>query len=167
MQLFHRGGATQKRRARYDSSRRCKMYVSQPKQVPATTPVSAGVWNTVGSSGKATAVPAPAARAPAAAAAVSVPKPNGASAIKVPTTPKPAAAARIDDTPPPPSNDFVKWLGDSLKGLNSSVNGTRLPDPLFHSLKLIFDRLQWKKYSQCCCRSPWTRIHPQSSSLQR
>jgi hypothetical protein len=29
----------------------------------------------------------------------------------------------LPDDPVPPSHDFLKWLSDSLKGLNSTVNG--------------------------------------------
>ena len=30
---------------------------------------------------------------------------------------------KADDITETPSHDFLKWLSDSLKGLNSSVNG--------------------------------------------
>lgn len=66
----------------------------------------------------------PAPRVPAVTAPSSAPRVNGGPAAKVSATPRPATIARVDDTPPTPSNDFVKWVGDSLKGLNSSVNGT-------------------------------------------
>ncbi|CDO70929.1 hypothetical protein BN946_scf184829.g37 [Trametes cinnabarina] len=95
-----------------------------------------GAWTTVGSGGKtaATAVTAtrpvattaaPAKPAPATPAAVASPAPRPTAAA----TPRPAAVA-LKSTPSKedngvvsgPSLEFLKWLSDALKGLNSSVN---------------------------------------------
>jgi len=38
------------------------------------------------------------------------------------TAPKPAASPRVEEFPIIPSNDFLKWMAESLKGLNNSVN---------------------------------------------
>lgn len=44
---------------------------------------------------------------------------NGSALAKAPSsTPK------IDEFPPAPSHDFLRWLTESLKGLNNSVNGS-------------------------------------------
>ncbi|KAI8983348.1 hypothetical protein BD414DRAFT_490651 [Trametes punicea] len=98
---------------------------------------SGGAWTTVGAGGKTSAVAAAAARpaatpaasaktvptAPAASSPAAAPRPTASA------TPRPAAVA-LKSTPskeesnvaPGPSLEFLKWLGDSLKGLNSSVN---------------------------------------------
>jgi PERQ amino acid-rich with GYF domain-containing protein len=49
---------------------------------------------------------------------------NGPTASRLISAPKSASIPRVDETPVPPSHDFLKWLSDSLKGLNSSVNCT-------------------------------------------
>ncbi|CAL1696731.1 unnamed protein product [Somion occarium] len=107
------------------------------KTVPSSQ--SGGVWTTVGSSGKATAPPAVAATiarpmiTPTASKgsiptspAISTPSRSAAS----PARPSPAvtvaskvvaSSPRMEEAPPP-SSDFLKWLSESLKGLNSSVN---------------------------------------------
>jgi len=96
------------------------------------TPVLPGpAWTTVGSSGKA-AVTAPPAR-PAAVtsssalsvAPASSSRPGNATPIspRPAVTPKPATATpKTEDAPVNPSHEFLRWLGDSLKGLNSTVN---------------------------------------------
>ncbi|KAJ7102390.1 hypothetical protein B0H15DRAFT_814411 [Mycena belliarum] len=71
--------------------------------------------------------PAPApARPPAAPAAPStstpVPRANGAVAPRAAPVPVKAPAPRVEDHPATASHEFVRWLNDSLKGLNSSVN---------------------------------------------
>ncbi|KAI0651428.1 hypothetical protein C8Q79DRAFT_899047 [Trametes meyenii] len=98
-------------------------------------PQVGGAWTTVGSGGKTSAAavaarPAGTAATPAKAApttttvASPAPAPRAAAA-----TPRPAAVA-LKSTPskeessvaPGPSLEFLKWISDSLKGLNSSVN---------------------------------------------
>ncbi len=37
----------------------------------------------------------------------------------------PSSTPKIDESPAP-SHDFLRWLTDSLKGLNNSVNGARI-----------------------------------------
>ncbi|KAG1885669.1 hypothetical protein F4604DRAFT_1727521 [Suillus subluteus] len=84
------------------------------KVVPSAQGPSGGAWTTVGANGKTNApvpapVPAPAS-APAPAPAPSAP------------TPRPNGITRVDDTPVTSTHDFLKWLSDTLKGLNNSVN---------------------------------------------
>ncbi|KAI6133241.1 hypothetical protein EDD16DRAFT_1530688 [Pisolithus croceorrhizus] len=77
------------------------------------------------------APPRPAATTPGSAAATSspaaAPRQNGAvarpaAAVATSVPIKTAAAPRVEDFPVTPSHDFLKWLSDSLKGLNNSVN---------------------------------------------
>ncbi|OJT13217.1 GYF domain-containing protein mpd2 [Trametes pubescens] len=109
----------------------------------AAAPVQVGgAWTTVGSGGKVSAVATP----PAVAAVARPTATPVVSSKAVPTvvaaaspvvTPRPAAAvtprpvaAVLKATPskednsiaPGPSLEFLKWMSDSLKGLNSSVN---------------------------------------------
>jgi hypothetical protein len=42
--------------------------------------------------------------------------------------------AVVNDVPEAPSHDFLKWISDSLKGLNSSVNGMCSPFQWFMPL---------------------------------
>ncbi|KAI0358935.1 hypothetical protein OH77DRAFT_1448163 [Trametes cingulata] len=95
---------------------------------------SGGAWTTVGAGGKASAATVAAARPAATPGASTKSVPTVAAASPAPAarpaaTPRPAAVA-LKSTPskdesavaPGPSLEFLKWLGDSLKGLNSSVN---------------------------------------------
>ncbi|KAI0090042.1 hypothetical protein BDY19DRAFT_942078 [Irpex rosettiformis] len=109
----------------------------------ATPPVqTGGAWTTVGASGKANTATAPV--RPAISTAPPVTKP--ASAVSTPTLTAASIAARSpavttptrspvvtaaiklappapkDETPAPPSHEFLKWMADALKGLNSTVN---------------------------------------------
>ncbi|KAI0666236.1 hypothetical protein C8Q78DRAFT_1109225 [Trametes maxima] len=94
-----------------------------------------GAWTTVGSGGKTSAAaiaarpaatPVTPAKAAPVAAAVASPAP---ATRPTAATPRPAAVA-LKSTPskeessvaPGPSLEFLKWISDSLKGLNSSVN---------------------------------------------
>ncbi|KAI0761683.1 hypothetical protein BD413DRAFT_238921 [Trametes elegans] len=103
---------------------------------PATPGQQAGgAWTTVGSGGKTAAAAVAAARptAPPTASAKAVPTSASATPAATQraaaTTPRPAAAV-LKATPskeesniaPGPSLEFLKWMSDSLKGLNSSVN---------------------------------------------
>lgn len=99
-----------------------------------STPVPPGpAWTTVGSSGKSAAVTAPPARLPAVSTpstlGVILPpssaRPGNGTPVspRPPGTPKSAAAPlKPEEIPVNPSHEFLRWLGDSLKGLNSSVN---------------------------------------------
>lgn len=100
--------------------------------------VVGGAWTTVGPKAP---IPAAAPARPPMASVVSsspaisvlpsVARANGAPAAARPATsatPKPAPiASSKDEFPVPPSQDFMKWLGDSLKGLNNAVNCTFNP----------------------------------------
>lgn len=95
------------------------------------------VWTTVGPSGK-TSSPAvapvrPGAQlAPALATVSSSSVAKGAGLPVQRTAASPALKTRpaaVHDVPETPSHEFLKWVSDSLKGLNSAVNGKcpRLP----------------------------------------
>ncbi|KIO05120.1 hypothetical protein M404DRAFT_141941, partial [Pisolithus tinctorius Marx 270] len=106
-----------------------------------------GAWTTIGANGKpATPVAAPpqpaatTATTPGSTVAVgspaTVPRQHGAAtrpgmsaAMLSPT--KPAATPHVEDSPVTPSNDFLKRLSDSLKGLNSSINLEEITSMLF------------------------------------
>lgn len=49
-------------------------------------------------------------------------RPNGTATRQAVATTVKVATPRAEDFPITPSHDFLKWLGESLKGLNSSVN---------------------------------------------
>lgn len=49
-------------------------------------------------------------------------RPNGTATRQAAATTVKVATPRVEDFPITPSHDFLKWLGESLKGLNSSVN---------------------------------------------
>ena len=95
-----------------------------------TPPVTPGpAWATVGANGKTSVVPQH-----ARPAVVVSPPPGPSLATKPPTngttpslrSPAPAkvvtSVVKHEDTAANPSLDFLKWLTDSLKGLNQSVN---------------------------------------------
>ncbi|KAI5991600.1 hypothetical protein EDD15DRAFT_2388561 [Pisolithus albus] len=105
------------------------------KTAPSTQVTGSSAWTTVGANGKAAtpvaAPPRPAATIPATAAATGPPavasRQNGAAtrpatAVATSAPIKSVATPRVEDFPVTPSHDFLKWLSDSLKGLNSSVN---------------------------------------------
>ncbi|CUA68164.1 GYF domain-containing protein mpd2 [Schizosaccharomyces pombe 972h-] [Rhizoctonia solani] len=105
-----------------------RAYAESAKNVATTAP--GGAWTTVGPQGKSN-LPTPAVRQPsttsAGAAATravpgsSAPRPtSSASNATQPTSAaaKPAKPTASDETPMPPSLDFLKWLKESLKGLN-------------------------------------------------
>jgi len=95
-------------------------------------PLVGGAWTTIGANGKATA--AAVAASPAGRPTLtpstsigSVASSRGTAtttATRLPVLPAkgPSVAPKADDTPVAPSPDFMKWLNDSLKQLNSSVN---------------------------------------------
>ncbi|KAL0950663.1 hypothetical protein HGRIS_007448 [Hohenbuehelia grisea] len=104
------------------------------KTTPVATPPAGGsAWTVVGAGGKAPAVAVPARPALSqqpshlsTSAASSAPRANGVPATRPTVAAAVAksvpASARVEDYPVTPSHDFLKWLSDSLKGLNSSVN---------------------------------------------
>ncbi|KAI1786298.1 hypothetical protein LXA43DRAFT_1034392 [Ganoderma leucocontextum] len=111
------------------------LIVPQPTTLP-----TGGAWTTVGSNGKTAVATIAAAPRPAvtpAASAKAVPTVSvvaSSGSTSRPSTavaaPRPAGVAvksstsSKDESPaaPGPSLEFLKWMGDSLKGLNNSVN---------------------------------------------
>jgi len=98
-------------------------------KTPTVTPSPA--WTTVGANGKSSVVsqhvrPAVVVSSPPIPSLATRPPTNGASPS--PRSPAPAKvvtpAAKHEDAAANPSLDFLKWLSDSLKGLNQSVNRT-------------------------------------------
>ncbi|KAJ3983366.1 hypothetical protein F5890DRAFT_1442875 [Lentinula detonsa] len=95
---------------------------------------SGNAWTTVGPSGKQTPVGATPTRPPATPAAAaatssaSITRVNGAAArpTLAPVTKTPANNAKVDDFPVAPSTEFLKWLAESLKGLNNTVNAEEI-----------------------------------------
>ncbi|KAF8213572.1 hypothetical protein K438DRAFT_1661780 [Mycena galopus ATCC 62051] len=95
---------------------------STTKAPPAPAPGAA--WTTVGAPKPANPAPAPVRPpiAPAASAtSTSVPRANGVAAPRPAPAPAKAPAPRVEE-PATASHEFVRWLNDSLKGLNTSVN---------------------------------------------
>ncbi|KAI0271623.1 hypothetical protein BC834DRAFT_860468 [Gloeopeniophorella convolvens] len=101
-----------------------------------TTPVPSvgGAWTTVGANGKTTPAAVVAAPAPrptitpsSSVASVAASSSRGSIAVSAARSPVPPAkvvpvAPKVDDLPIAPSPEFMKWLNDSLKQLNSTVN---------------------------------------------
>ncbi|TDL28916.1 hypothetical protein BD410DRAFT_252651 [Rickenella mellea] len=128
-----------------------RAYADSTAKVASPVQAAGGAWTTVGSGGKPSAVTTPVHTPPVGTAArpaivtqvsststVSQPQPapsrqvNGAAppvrpatsaqaASKVATTSK-AATPKVDEEPAAPTPDFMRWLRDSLRGLNSSVS---------------------------------------------
>lgn len=100
---------------------------------PTTTPFASSsnnAWTTVGPSGKASVVLTstlrPSAPASSGVTVSAVPRVSSSPVHKTPPAPtlKTRPSANKSDTlNETPSHEFLKWLSDSLKGLNSSVNG--------------------------------------------
>ncbi|KAJ6574666.1 hypothetical protein B0H19DRAFT_1125145 [Mycena capillaripes] len=88
-------------------------------------PAQGAAWTTVGANKSVNPAPAPV-RPPIAAAAsstsTSVPRANGVAAPRPAPAPAKAPAPRVEEYPATASHEFVRWLNDSLKGLNNSVN---------------------------------------------
>ncbi|KAJ1309612.1 hypothetical protein OPQ81_006384 [Rhizoctonia solani] len=102
-------------------------YADSAKNVATAT--GGGAWMTVGPQGKSNVSPAVVRQASTPSAAVapgravpgsSAPRPSSSASNTQPTSAaaKPAKPAVADETPVPPSLDFLKWLKESLKGLN-------------------------------------------------
>ena len=87
------------------------------------TPVaSGGPWSVVGTGGKvAAAVARPPAVTQASVPAVSAARPAVVSAARTASTSQVAKAPKVDADPLPPSAEFLKWMRDSLSGLDSSI----------------------------------------------
>ncbi|PBK76662.1 hypothetical protein ARMSODRAFT_948490 [Armillaria solidipes] len=106
-----------------------RAYAETTVKSPVTVAVGGGAWTTVGPSGKSAPPPVASARSPVSSAttsSVAVPRANGTPAAirpaSTPAPPKPTTGGKVDDYPVAPSHEFLKWLNESLKGLNSSVN---------------------------------------------
>ncbi|TFK76721.1 hypothetical protein BDN72DRAFT_884418 [Pluteus cervinus] len=102
-----------------------------PAVAAALQPATNNPWSTVGPSGKVN--PTPAQTRPVVASTSSSSAITTAVRVNGSAAPRPVSAASpaVKAPPPkpeepiapqPPSHEFVKWLNDSLKGLNSSVN---------------------------------------------
>lgn len=96
-------------------------------QVTPSAQSTGGAWTTVGANGKmpGAAAPRPAitpSNSTATIASATAPRPNGTVARPPATTVAKIVAPRVEDFPITPSHDFLKWLSESLKGLNNSVN---------------------------------------------
>ncbi|KAF8559289.1 hypothetical protein OG21DRAFT_1480668 [Imleria badia] len=102
-------------------------YAETTVKVAPGAQATVGSWTTVGPNGKPNA---PAANAPRSAVNTSLNNPtpttslrtNGTATRQAVATIVKVATPRAEDFPITPSHDFFKWLGESLKGLNSSVN---------------------------------------------
>ncbi|KAF8634404.1 hypothetical protein AX15_000856 [Amanita polypyramis BW_CC] len=105
-----------------------------PAESANKSPVNqGGAWTVIGHNGKATGPPAVSAKpslTPTSSSMVSAtptPRTNGSAAAKpavsAAASKAPSSTApKVDDFPPTPSHDLLRWLTDSLKGLNNSVN---------------------------------------------
>ncbi|KAJ7693585.1 hypothetical protein B0H17DRAFT_489140 [Mycena rosella] len=126
-----------------------RAYAESTSKAPPP-PVQGAAWTTVGATKPSNPAPAPV-RPPIVPAATStstsVPRANGAVAPRAaPAVPK-APAPRVEEYPATASHEFVRWLNDSLKGLNSSVNVEEIMsmllsfpvDPDLSTVELISD----------------------------
>ncbi|KIM47935.1 hypothetical protein M413DRAFT_439631 [Hebeloma cylindrosporum] len=109
-----------------------------PKKAHAETTKSAAAvfasssnnaWTTVGPSGKTSAVLTstlrPSAPTSSGSGVSAVPRVSSSPVLKAPPAPalkSRPSASKPDTLNETPSHEFLKWLSDSLKGLNSSVN---------------------------------------------
>ncbi|EUC61709.1 GYF domain protein [Rhizoctonia solani AG-3 Rhs1AP] len=104
-----------------------RAYADSAKNVATTA--TGGTWTTVGPLGK-TNLPPPTVRQPSTTSAAapatravpgsSAPRPgsSASNATQPAGAAKPVKSTSSDETPVPPSLDFLKWLKESLKGLN-------------------------------------------------
>ncbi|KAG1755061.1 uncharacterized protein EDB91DRAFT_270280 [Suillus paluster] len=108
-----------------------RAYAETTFKVVPSAQIGGGAWTTVGANGKTNApVPASAPPRPTVTPSVSTqaaptPRPNGTAVrptVQIVTKAAAATPPRMDDTPAMSSHDFLKWLSDTLKGLNHSVN---------------------------------------------
>ena len=116
------------------ATRRVYADTSTKPFTPTPTPSAGGVWTTVGPSGKTAAAAVGARPVPnTTTSSASIPTPAATAAARpnAPAPPRTVAstvakgtplAQKVDDFPAAPSADFLRWLGENLKGLNSSVN---------------------------------------------
>ncbi|KAJ7480189.1 hypothetical protein B0H11DRAFT_2280849 [Mycena galericulata] len=126
-----------------------RAYAESTSKAP-TPPTQGAAWTTVGASKSSNPVVAPV-RPPIAPAAsstsTSVPRGNGVAAPRAAPAPVKPPAPRIEEQPATASHEFLRWLNDSLKGLNSSVNVEEIMsmllsfplDPDLSTVELISD----------------------------
>ncbi|KAJ6604179.1 hypothetical protein DFH09DRAFT_300736 [Mycena vulgaris] len=126
-----------------------RAYAESTSKAPPL-PAPGAAWTTVGVNKPSNPAPAPA-RPPIAPAAsstsASIPRANGAVAPRTAPAPAKAPAPRTEDYPATASHEFLRWLNDSLKGLNSSVNVEEIMsmllsfplDPDLSTVELISD----------------------------
>ncbi|KAF7367313.1 GYF domain-containing protein [Mycena sanguinolenta] len=102
-----------------------RAYAESTTKAPPPQPAPGAAWTTVGAPKASNPAPAPV-RPPIAPAAsstsTSVPRANGVAAARPAPAPAKAPTPRVEDYPATASHEFVRWLSDSLKGLNNSVN---------------------------------------------
>ncbi|KAF8912932.1 hypothetical protein CPB84DRAFT_1759918 [Gymnopilus junonius] len=105
-----------------------RAYAETTTKVAAVPPLSSiNPWTTVGPNGKSNAAVPAQVRSPAQSSTSFT---QSVSRATVSPAQKPIANVVVKPKPPPkqdetlesPSHDFLKWLSDSLKGLNTSVN---------------------------------------------
>ncbi|KAJ7139677.1 hypothetical protein C8R44DRAFT_309565 [Mycena epipterygia] len=123
-----------------------RAYAESTSKAPAP-PAQGAAWTTVGAK-SITPAPVPV-RPPIAPAATStstsVPRANGVP--RAAPAPAKAPAPRVEEYPATASHEFLRWLNDSLKGLNSSVNVEEIMsmllsfplDPDLSTVELISD----------------------------
>ncbi|KAF8640558.1 hypothetical protein AX17_000220 [Amanita inopinata Kibby_2008] len=103
---------------------------AEPMKQPSPATNQGNAWTTVGPNGKPTAVsakPHPPTSSTTSPVTAHTPRVNGSSTARpsatvVPMKSASSAAPRIDDFPAAPSHEFLRWLTESLKGLNNTVN---------------------------------------------
>ncbi|KAJ7022069.1 hypothetical protein C8F04DRAFT_1139338 [Mycena alexandri] len=102
-----------------------RAYAESTSKAAPPQPTPGAAWTTVGAKQPGNPAPAPV-RPPVTTAAsstsTSVPRANGVAAPRPAPAPAKAPAPRVEDYPATASHEFVRWLNDSLKGLNNSVN---------------------------------------------
>ncbi|KAL5535617.1 SMY2 [Sanghuangporus sanghuang] len=119
-------------RERETAATAAKRAVQQPvvKAPIVTSQASGGAWTVVGSGGKPQTAASVAASRPAAVAQVSTPNAQAPSSrstalhrmMSSPVVAKATSSTlRTDEEPTAPSLEFMKWMRESLRGLNSSV----------------------------------------------
>ncbi|GBE78526.1 predicted protein [Sparassis crispa] len=116
-----------------------RAYAETTNKPSSSAQPSGGAWTTVGTGGKTSSVTPAAVRPPASTSASTKVVPSTSAAVvatppltiraTVPATSSPRApvpinraSSKADETPSPPSQEFLRWLSDSLKGLNGSVS---------------------------------------------
>ncbi|KAJ6519369.1 hypothetical protein C8R45DRAFT_951225 [Mycena sanguinolenta] len=104
-----------------------RAYAESTTKAPPPQPSPGAAWTTVGAPKASNPTPAPVPVRPpivpaASSTSTSAPRANGVAATRPAPAPAKAPAPRVEDHPATASHEFVRWLNDSLKGLNSSVN---------------------------------------------